>query len=100
MPSMGSEITRCKRSAIAYTSSKLAAKTTAKGVLIAQEMAIQASRIKPQQCDAGDIVLGLECGSSDTTSGLAANPALGVVVEQLVAENAVAIGAMKYLGVL
>ncbi len=49
-----------------------AAKTTAKGVLIAQEMAIQASRIKPQECDAGDIVLGLKCGSSDTTSGLAA----------------------------
>ena len=46
------------------------AKTTAKGVLIAQEMAIQASRLKPQECDAGDIVLGLKCGSSDTTSGL------------------------------
>jgi len=54
-------------------------------------MAIQTSRLKPQECDAGDIVLGLKCGSSDTTSGLAANPALGVVVEHLVAENAVAI---------
>jgi altronate dehydratase large subunit len=68
-----------------------AAKTTAKGVLIAQEMAIQASRLQPQECDASDIVLGLKCGSSDTTSGLAANPALGVVVEKLVAENAVVI---------
>ena len=68
-----------------------AAKTTAKGVLIAQEMAIQASRLQPQECDASDIVLGLKCGSSDTTSGLAANPALGVAVEKLVAENAVVI---------
>jgi len=68
-----------------------AAKTTAAGVQIAQEMAVQASRIKPQQCDAGDLVLGLKCGSSDTTSGLAANPALGVVVERLVAEGAVVI---------
>ena len=68
-----------------------AAKTMAKGVHIVQEMAVQASRIKPQECDSGDIVLGLKCGSSDTTSGLAANPALGVTVERLVAENAVVI---------
>ena len=60
-----------------------AAKTTARGALIAQEMAIQASRIKPEECDSSDIVLGLKCGSSDTTSGLAANPALGVVVHRL-----------------
>ena len=64
-----------------------AAKTTAEGVLIAQEMAIQASQIKPQKCGSADIVLGLKCGSSDTTSGLSANPALGVVVERLVAEG-------------
>jgi altronate dehydratase large subunit len=68
-----------------------AAKTMAEGVLIAQEMAIQASSIKPRECDSSDIVLGLKCGSSDTTSGLAANPALGVVTERLAEENGVVI---------
>lgn len=68
-----------------------AAKTIAQGVRIAQEMAIEASRNKPEACHAGDMVLGLKCGSSDTTSGLAANPALGVVVEQLVSEDAAVI---------
>lgn len=35
-----------------------------------------------------DLVIGLECGGSDFTSGLAANPVLGVVAEQLVAQGA------------
>ena len=65
-----------------------AAKTTAKGVLLAQEMAGEASRIKPVECGTKDLILGLKCGSSDTTSGLASNPSLGVAVEKLVDENA------------
>jgi altronate dehydratase large subunit len=68
-----------------------AAKTTAKGVLVAQQMAIAASQIKRVECTSRDIVLGLKCGSSDTTSGLAANPALGVAVERLVEEGGSAI---------
>jgi altronate dehydratase large subunit len=68
-----------------------AAKTTAKGVLMVQQMEIAASQIKRMECDSRDIVLGLKCGSSDTTSGLAANPALGVAVERLVEEGGSAI---------
>ena len=68
-----------------------AAKTTAKGVLAAQQMAIAASRIQRVECPSSDLVLGLKCGSSDTTSGLAANPAVGVAVERLVAEGGTAI---------
>jgi altronate dehydratase large subunit len=49
------------------------ARTTAKGVLIAQQMAVEASRISRIECPASELVLGLKCGSSDTTSGLAAN---------------------------
>lgn len=67
------------------------AKTTAKGVLIAQQMAVDASRIKRVECPSSDLVLGLKCGSSDTTSGLSANPALGVTVERLVKEGGTAI---------
>lgn len=68
-----------------------AAGTIAKGVLLAQEMAIEASSIIPVECGPGHIVLGLKCGSSDTTSGLASNPALGMAVERFVKEDAVVI---------
>lgn len=65
-----------------------AARTIAKGVLLAQEMAIEASRIRPEECGVADIVLGLKCGSSDTTSGLASNPALGVAVTRFIEGDA------------
>jgi altronate dehydratase large subunit len=68
-----------------------AAKTIAKGVLVAQQMAVAASRIPRVECPSSELVLGLKCGSSDTTSGLAANPALGVAVERLVEEGGSAI---------
>ncbi len=68
-----------------------AANTTAKGVLAAQHMAVAASRISRVECPASDLILGLKCGSSDTTSGLAANPAVGVAVERLVEEGGTAI---------
>lgn len=67
------------------------AKTTAKGVLMAQQMAVEASRLKREECSTADLVVGLKCGSSDTTQGLSANPALGVTVERLVAEGGTAI---------
>jgi len=68
-----------------------AARTTAQGVLAAQQMAIEASRLRREECPVSELVLGLKCGSSDTTSGLAANPALGVAVERLIGEGGTAI---------
>jgi len=68
-----------------------AALTTAKGVLLAQQMASEASRLHREPCDSKNIVLGLKCGSSDTTSGLSSNPALGVTVEKLIQEGATVI---------
>ena len=38
-----------------------------------------------EECPLSDIILGMKCGSSDTTSGLAPNPALGVASDMLVA---------------
>lgn len=68
-----------------------AARTTAKGMLAAQQMAVEASRITRVECHSSELILGLKCGSSDTTSGLATNPALGVAVERLVTEGGTAI---------
>ena len=62
-----------------------AAKTIAQGTLVAQQMVQKASQLKRVPCDISDIVLGLKCGSSDTTSGLAPNPALGIASDKIVA---------------
>jgi altronate dehydratase large subunit len=60
------------------------ARAVAEGVLLAEEMARDASRLERTVCPAGDLVLGLKCGSSDTTSGLFSNPALGIASDLLV----------------
>lgn len=60
------------------------ARTVAEGVLRAGEMVRDASRLERTVCTAGDLVLGLKCGSSDTTSGLFPNPALGIASDILV----------------
>ena len=61
-----------------------AARTRAAGALIVQNMAAEASGIKRQPCGLSDIVLGLKCGSSDTTQGLSATPAIGVASDGIV----------------
>ncbi len=61
-----------------------AARSTAEGILLVQDMVMNASRLKRSACPISDLVLGLKCGSSDTTSGLAPNPALGIASDQLV----------------
>jgi altronate dehydratase large subunit len=68
-----------------------AAKTQAKGILLARQMAVEASAAKRVPCSIEDIVLGLKCGSSDTSSGLASNPALGIATERFADQNAVII---------
>jgi altronate dehydratase large subunit len=61
-----------------------AARSIAQGVLIAQGMVQEASRCERAPCKVADLVLGLKCGSSDTTSGLAPNPALGIASDLVV----------------
>jgi altronate dehydratase large subunit len=68
-----------------------AAKTLAQGMLIAQQMVEEASRLRRVSCSASDIVLGLKCGSSDTSSGLAPNPALGIASDKIVAAGGTSI---------
>jgi altronate dehydratase large subunit len=62
-----------------------AARTRAEGTLIVQDMAAEASRLKPVPCQLSDIVLGMKCGSSDTTQGLSATPAIGMASDAIVA---------------
>jgi altronate dehydratase large subunit len=68
-----------------------AARTRAEGVLIAQDMVAAASRLKPEPCGLSDIVLGMKCGSSDTTQGLSATPAIGIASDMIVAAGGISI---------
>ncbi len=58
--------------------------TVAKGTTILQKLALEASTLERVPCPVSDLVLGLKCGSSDTTQGLSANPALGYTSDMLV----------------
>jgi altronate dehydratase large subunit len=60
------------------------AKTIAKAVPAARALVSEASAQSRVPCPIGDLLLGLECGGSDATSGIAANPALGEVCDTLI----------------
>ena len=62
-----------------------AARSVARGQLLAQEMVMEASTIPITPCPVSELRLGLKCGSSDTTQGLFANPAVGIASDLLIA---------------
>ena len=68
-----------------------AARSIAQGVLVAQKLVQAASTIAREPCPVSSLVLGLKCGSSDTTSGLAPNPALGIASDLLVEAGATSV---------
>ncbi|MDC7786889.1 UxaA family hydrolase [Rhodoplanes sp. TEM] len=68
-----------------------AARTRAEGVLIVQDMVAQASKLRPEPCGIEHIVLGMKCGSSDTTQGLSATPTIGVASDTIVAAGGISI---------
>lgn len=53
------------------------------GTALARLLQEKISNIKPQPVPVSQLVLGLECGGSDTTSGQASNPALGKAADML-----------------
>jgi len=58
--------------------------TIEKGVRILREMAVYASKFQREEIDISEIIMATECGGSDTTSGIAANPAIGFVTDKLI----------------
>ncbi len=55
-----------------------------KGVSICKGFDKEAKKLNREFFDFSHITLGLECGGSDATSGLTANPTLGIVSDKLV----------------
>lgn len=60
-------------------------KTITEGVLIASNFAKELSMAVRVPFPISHLTLGMECGGSDPTSGIVANPAIGIASEKLVA---------------
>jgi len=56
-----------------------------KGVQLAREMVLEASRLRRQPFDLNNLAVGVKCGYSDTTSGIAGNPVIGNLFDRIVA---------------
>ncbi len=63
--------------------------TIAQGMRVLARMVEAASEQRPEQVPLSELILGVECGGTDTTSGIASNPALGWVADQVVAQGGV-----------
>lgn len=63
----------------------------AAGTRAAARLARDASKQRRREFPLSKLVLGLECGGSDTTSGLASNPAIGVVSDEVIGAGGTAI---------
>jgi altronate dehydratase large subunit len=59
-------------------------KAIANGAAAAREMVVAASCLEREPIDACELILGTECGGSDTCSGISANPALGIASDLLI----------------
>ncbi len=62
-------------------------KTQEKAVRILQRWAQEVAEYKPEPFPVSKLTLAIECGGSDATSGLAANPAVGVACDKLIDEG-------------
>jgi len=66
-------------------------KAIEKGIEIALEMRANADQLKRKSFGLEKLVLGLECGGSDATSGIITNPAVGVASDAVVAAGGTSI---------
>lgn len=59
-------------------------KTIERAVRAARDLAAEAALQQKELCDISELLLGIECGGSDATSGIASNPAVGELSDKLV----------------
>lgn len=62
-------------------------RTAEKGIGILKRMTKEVAELKREPFPLSSLTLAVECGGSDATSGLAANPAVGVAADMLVDEG-------------
>jgi altronate hydrolase len=59
-------------------------KTVAKAEEVVRELLDEAETARREKISAAELILGLQCGGSDSFSGITANPALGFAADKLV----------------
>ncbi len=59
-------------------------KTIERAARVAKQLLQDASELRREPIELKELTISIKCGESDTTSGLASNPALGVLVDRLV----------------
>lgn len=59
-------------------------KAIEKGIEKAKRIYEDISRFRRESIDLDELIIGVECGASDTTSGLAANPAVGKAMDMVI----------------
>ncbi|MCP1306232.1 UxaA family hydrolase [Paenibacillus tyrfis] len=57
------------------------------GVEIARKMRARLDEMKPEPVPFSELIIGVKCGGSDATSGLASNPALGAAADSLIQQG-------------
>ncbi len=62
-------------------------KTIEKATRAARKMAMEAAKQQRELCDISNLLLGIECGGSDATSGLGSNPAVGEASDLIVRDG-------------
>lgn len=60
-----------------------------KGVRIAKQWAQDISLQERAACDLSELIVAVKCGGTDATSGIAANPAVGVMSDQVVEQGGI-----------
>ena len=66
-------------------------KTIEKGSVLVRQLQQEAAAVLRTEADLSDLILGLECGGSDPTSGLASNPLIGQLSDLIVKEGGTSI---------
>lgn len=66
-------------------------KAVEEGTRIARELADEASLERRVECPVSELIFGTNCGGSDTSSGLGANPLIGEVSDWMVAQGATSV---------
>lgn len=66
-------------------------KTIQKGIEIAKKFVEEAKNVETTEIDYKDLIIGVECGGSDATSGLSANPATGNAMDKHIQNGGICI---------
>jgi len=62
-------------------------KAIQKGIELARELRAELDALQPEVIPAGKLRIGVKCGGSDATSGMASNPALGAASDLLIEQG-------------